>query len=149
MVRILGILIVVAIVYKVFFSGPGEESGGFPNQVIAGTTPAQSVPAGERMRVILFTGTEWCPPCRHLDQSVISTADWKEFAEKEILFRMVDVPRDRGALSESDRQLLSRYSPRGFPTILVLDRSGNEVARRSGSGGPVENYKAWIRSYSG
>lgn len=149
MIRVLGILVVVAIVYKVFFSGPGGESRDFPNRVITETTPVRSVPAGERIRVILFTGTEWCPPCRHLDQSVISTAPWKEFAAGEILFRMVDVPRDRAAVSESDRQLLSRYSPRGFPTMVILDRSGKEVARRSGSGGPVENYKAWIRGYSG
>jgi len=160
MVRFLVVLLIAAIGYKIFF-GRGSEEGGeaggkaggkaggaFPARVISEATPVREIPAEKRVRVILFTGTEWCPPCRQLDQSVISKAPWKEFAEKEILFRCVDIPRDGSRAPAGDRELVSRYGVRSFPTMVIVDRSGRELARRSGGGAPVENYKAWIRGYA-
>lgn len=149
MVRILAIIAALVIVYKGFFSGSGDDGGGFSNRAISEPTPVRSLPASERTQVILFTATEWCPPCRQLDRSVIASAAWREFAAQEIQFRIVDVPGDRSRLPEADRSLLSRFSVRGYPTMVILDRSGREVARRSGAGAPVENYKAWIRHHAG
>jgi thiol-disulfide isomerase/thioredoxin len=149
MSRILIVFAVVAIAYKVLFSGSGGVGEGFPNRAISEATPVRNLPPAQRARVILFTATEWCPPCRQLDQSVISQPAWKEFAASEILFRMVNVPSDQSRVSEADRKLMSRYQIRSFPTMVVVDPSGKELARQSGAGAPVENYKAWIRKHAG
>ena len=108
----------------------------------------QTVAADKRIRVILFTGTEWCPACSHLDSSVIATPAWEEFSRGELNFQKVDVPADRSRLSEADQALISRYHVRGYPTMVVLDRSGKELSRQVGSGPPVENYKDWIRRHA-
>jgi len=48
-----------------------------------------------RIKVVLFTGTNWCPACRQLDKSVISTPAWKEFVANEIRFFSFNIPSDR------------------------------------------------------
>ena len=40
-------------------------SGGevdFPMRMMTAPTPVKSVPNEKRIKVVLFTGTEWCPP---------------------------------------------------------------------------------------
>lgn len=111
-------------------------------------TPVRQASADKRIRVILFTGTEWCPACSHLDSSVIATAAWQEFVKGELVFQKVDVPSDRSRLRDTDRTLISRYGISGYPTMIVLDRRGRELSRQVGSGAPVENYKEWIRRHT-
>ncbi len=116
--------------------------------VISEATPVRTASSDQRIRVILFTGTEWCPACVHLESSVIGTPAWQEFARAELAFQKVDVPADRNRVTEADRALISRYGVRSYPTMVVLDRAGKELSRQAGSGPPVENYKDWIRRHS-
>lgn len=116
--------------------------------VIAESTPVRQATPGKRIRVILVTGTEWCPACSHLDSSVIATPAWQEFANGELAFQKIDVPADRSRLAETDRAMIARYKVHSYPTMIVLDRSGKELSRQVGSGPPVENYKEWIRRHS-
>jgi thioredoxin-related protein len=134
------------IIYALFFRGSGG-SESMSRFVISEPTPVQNVPGNQRVRVILFTGTEWCPACTQLDSSVIATKAWQEFQRAEISFQKVDVPADRSRLKESDQSLIAKYGVSGYPTMVVLDARGKELSRQVGSGAPVENYKDWIRRH--
>lgn len=129
----------------------GRGTGGkeeMSRTVIEEATPVRQASADQRIRVILFTGTEWCPACSHLDSSVVATTAWQEFVRGELVFQKIDVPSDRSRLRETDRTLISRYGIRAYPTMVVLDRGGKELSRQVGSGAPVENYKEWIRRHA-
>ncbi len=131
-----------------FYWGRNGGKESMSHFVISEATPVQQMPAAKRIRVILFTGTEWCGACQNLESSVMSTKAWQEFASGEISFQKVDVPADRSRLKESDQALISRYGVSGYPTMVVLDRTGKELSRQVGSGPPVENYKDWIRRHA-
>lgn len=146
MKNLLLIGLVVFGIYLFAKRGAGKES--MSSVVISEPTPVQTVTADQRIRVVLFTGTEWCPACRHLDSTVIATPAWQEFADGELDFQKIDVPADRSRVTEADRALISRHGVRSYPTMVVLDRSGKELSRQVGSGPPVENYKDWIRRQS-
>lgn len=120
----------------------------FPRQVISRSTPVQTVPKDQRLRVVLFTGTEWCGACQHLDQSVIATPAWKEFAAKEIQFRAFDFAADRSKVPAAYQKMAQQYNVRGFPTMVVIDENNELLSRQVGSGPPVENWKAWIRGHA-
>jgi thiol-disulfide isomerase/thioredoxin len=143
--KLLGIL---GVVYLLFFRGATGGKLEMSQTVKSVATPARQVPAADRIRVILFTGTEWCPACVHLESTVVSTTAWQEFARSEITFRKIDVPADRSRLTGSDRAAIAKYGVRGYPTMVVTDASGKELSRQVGSGAPVENYKDWIRRHS-
>jgi thiol:disulfide interchange protein len=138
---------VVVVCYQAF--GPGQ--GGkvdFPRVVISTPTPVKATPPAEKIRVILFTGTEWCPACKHLDSSVITNPAWREFAAQEIRFLSVDIPADRSRAKPNDLTMVSTYGVSAYPTMVVLDAAGKELSRQVGSGAPVENYKEWIRRHA-
>jgi len=144
--NLLLIVLVVFGIYPFATRGAGKES--MSPVVISEPTPMKTVAADQRIRVVLFTGTECYPACRHLDSTVIATAAWQEFANGELDFQKVDVPADRSRLTEADRALISRHGVRSYPTMVVLDRGGNELSRQVGSGPPVENFKDWLRRHS-
>ncbi len=129
------------------FRGKSGGEAEFPMRVLSQPTPVKSVPMDQRVRVVLFTGTEWCPACVQLDKSVIGTAAWKEFASKEIQFRSLDFPVDKTRVPESYHRLAQQYNVRSFPTMLVLGKDHEVLSRQVGSGPPVENWKAWVRAH--
>ncbi len=144
------IIIFLGLVAACYFGlkGGGERGVAFPRVVISTPTAVTETPATDRIRVLLFTGTEWCPACMNLESSVISTPAWKEFAAKEIRFLSVNIPADQSKAGAKDLAMLRTYGVHSFPTMLVLDSKGDELSRQVGSGAPVENYKEWIRRHA-
>lgn len=145
--KFLLIMVIAVVCYQVFTPGQGGKVG-FPNLVISTPTPVKATPPAEKIRVILFTGTQWCPACKHLDSSVIADPAWREFAAQEIRFLSIDIPADRSAAKPNDLTMVSTYGVRAYSTMVVLDAAGKELSRQVGSGAPVENYKEWIRLHA-
>lgn len=145
--RLLLIIVIAVVCYQILKPGQGGKVE-FPNLVISTPTPVKATPPAEKIRVILFTGTQWCPACRHLDSSVIADPAWREFAAQEIRFLSVDIPADRSAAKPNDLTMVNTYGVRAYPTMVVLDAAGKELSRQVGSGAPVENYKERIRRHA-
>ncbi|MBL9153741.1 MAG: thioredoxin family protein [Verrucomicrobiales bacterium] len=137
-----------ALLLSIIKGGRGGGEVDFPMIQINQVTPTSLQPENKKIRVVLFTGTEWCGACQHLDSTVIGTAAWQDFAKKELRFRVVDIPADRSKASQSDLRLAQQFGVRGYPTMVVMDAQNEELSRQVGSGAPVENYKAWIRKHS-
>ena len=138
----------ITVVLFLYFQGNSSGKVDFPSGVISSSTPVKTLSAEQKIRVVLFTGTEWCPACRDLDGNVITSPAWKEFAAKEIRFQSVNIPADQSKAKPNDLRLVDLYGVRGFPTMVVLDGAGKELSRQVGSGAPVENYKEWIRQHA-
>ncbi len=147
MSKIIPVILLLAGIYVGYSRMSGGGDVEFPMKVISSSASAETVAEDEQIPVILFTGTDWCPACVNLDQSVIKTDQWKEFASKEIKFRSFDFPADRSQVPPEIAQLAVDYEVTGFPTLLVLDRNHEVIGRQVGSGPPVENYKEWIRGH--
>ena len=121
--------VLVAVLGFFFVPRKSKEQVKFPMSVISKTTGVKSVAKEERIRVLLFTGTEWCPACKHLESTVIGTDEWKEFAAKEIRFRAFDFPSDRSGVPETVQHMVKRYKIEGYPTVVLLNSKGKEFNR--------------------
>lgn len=111
-------------------------------------TGVQEIPEDQRTRVVLFTGTSWCPACKRLDQEVISRPAWEEFTKKEIKFIEFDVSRNLSEQPANVQKLVQQFGIRGYPTMIIVGPNNEKLDQMVGSGPPVENYKAWIRSHA-
>ncbi|MGY3793060.1 thioredoxin family protein [uncultured Aquimarina sp.] len=80
--------------------------------------------------VLLFTGSDWCPPCIKLERKVFSNTDFKKFADEKFVWVKADFPkRKKNRLSEEQQEknfsLANQYNKKMvFPVILVIDQEG-------------------------
>ncbi|MCC5806716.1 MAG: thioredoxin family protein [Opitutales bacterium] len=90
-----------------------------------------------------FTGSDWCGWCIRLTDEVFSKSAFKEFAKDKLILVKVDFPRGKevpAEVMERNRELAQKYGVRGFPTIVLLDPEGEEVARTGYRRGGAEAY---------
>jgi len=106
--------------------------------------------AGKYM-LLDFSGSDWCGWCMKLDKEVFKQAEFKNFAQTNLVCVLVDFPRQKAQskkLREQNAALAKKYGIRGYPTVLLLSPSG-ELVGRTGyrEGGPkpyVEHLQAMI-----
>lgn len=142
-------------VWWYFQRGPGLPAPG--PYVVSGSESAslESLVARSQEEskplVFLFTGSDWCPPCKLMARSVFSQPEWEAFVREEIIFVVYDFPRSGGSGPEAVHrgQMAERVGAQAFPTLVVVDAAGAVRDRRAGyqRGGP-EDYIDWIRGRS-
>ena len=98
--------------------------------------------AAEHKRVLLdFSGSDWCHWCQVMEREVLSTPEFKNYADRHLVVVLVDFPAQT-RLPESQQaqnnSLKNRYHIEGFPTFIVVSPEGRELDRVVGymPGGP-------------
>lgn len=87
----------------------------------------------DRPILFLFTA-EWSAPGRALETELLHAPDIAGTLNERFLpVRIVDRKREEGRNAPRVEDLEQRYSVREFPTIVISDGSGNELARMEGS----------------
>jgi thioredoxin-related protein len=82
-----------------------------------------------------FTGSDWCGFCMAVDKEVFKTPQFHTWAKKYVVLVTVDFPHNTPLSDKVKTQndgLQDKYQTRGFPSILILDPDGKEVARKVG-----------------
>ncbi len=96
----------------------------------------------EKKKVLLdFTGSDWCGWCIKLNKDVFSQSKFKEYARQNLILVEVDFPNAKKLpkhVQEQNAQLKDQFHVTGFPTLVLLDSSGNKTAEIDGypEGGP-------------
>jgi thioredoxin-related protein len=79
-----------------------------------------------------FAGSDWCGWCIKLDNEVFSQDAFKAYATSNLVLFLADYPRSKKLPEQTVRQnkeLAQQYHIEGFPTVLMLDANGKELAR--------------------
>lgn len=98
----------------------------------------QKAKAENKMILMDFTGSDWCPPCKALHKNVLSTKEFTEYAKKNLVLVEVDFPRSKpqsAELKKANKALATQFGIKAYPTIVVLDTNGKELSKKSGYGG--------------
>ena len=97
----------------------------------------------KRPVLIDFTGSDWCGWCIKLDQEVFREKAFQKYAEKDLVLLKIDFPR-RKRLTEAQQKanmaLAQKFGIRGFPTIVIVDSDGKELARTGYQFGGAKKY---------
>jgi len=121
---------------------PGGQVSATGTQWLTDLAKAQALAKAENKMVLLdFTGSDWCPWCIRLKNEVFSQPEFIAYANKNIVLVEVDFPRQKHLSSEqkqANQKLAAQYHIEGYPTVIVLD-SNNRKIGESGykSGGPT------------
>lgn len=98
--------------------------------------------AEKKLLLAEFTGSDWCPPCKKQAAEVFSQQEFKDYAAKNLVLVELDYPRSKplsDAVKAQNQELKQKFGIRGYPTVLMLDGDGKELARWVGysGGGPA------------
>ncbi len=101
--------------------------------------------AKETGRYVLadFSGSDWCGWCVRLDKEVFSKSEFKKYAKENLVLFIADFPRGKPQstkLKKQNEELARKYGIRGFPTVLILSPSGDEVGKTGYKPGGPEAY---------
>ncbi len=79
--------------------------------------------------VMLFTGSDWCPPCRAMHQDLFPNKNFEKLAQQVVLV-MVDFPRRKPMSTEQrmkNQALARQYHQGGVPTFVAVSPDGKKV----------------------
>jgi protein disulfide-isomerase len=100
----------------------------------------------KKLVLIDFTGSDWCPPCKNLHKTVLTSEEFSKFAKQNLVLVELDFPKSKpqsDELKAANKELSKKYEIRGFPTVIVLDGDGKELFKKVGYGGtPAKDYVA-------
>jgi len=91
--------------------------------------------ASHKLVLVNFTGSDWCGFCFQLDKAILSQAQFKDYASKNLVLMEVDFPHRKAQSFETKKQnqeLAQQYQIEGFPTLVVLNGEGKTVWRYDG-----------------
>ncbi|AAF39037.1 thioredoxin family protein [Chlamydia muridarum str. Nigg] len=92
---------------------------------------------------LFFTGSDWCVWCMRMQDQILKTSDFVDFAKQYLCMVEVDFPHSAEQTPEQKEQnlkLKSQYRVDGFPTLVLLDSRGREVAKMGFEYGGGEAY---------
>ena len=96
---------------------------------------AEALAAAKQLKrpvLIDFTGSDWCGWCIRLDREVFSQKAFIKYAKRDLVLLKLDFPQRKKlseALQKQNRELAKKFGIRGFPTIVIVNSEGNEIAR--------------------
>lgn len=97
----------------------------------------------------IFTGSDWCPHCRTLEEKVLFTEAFRRWSHDRLVLLMIDLPQQ--GISQEERQIRSRvcikYGVRTFPSALLIAPDGAKITVQSGYKGQAAD--AWIATLDG
>lgn len=107
--------------------------------------------AKEENRLVLmdFTGSDWCPWCIKLRKEVFSTPEFTAYAKKHLVPVEIDFPRQKpqtAELKKTNRALQAKYKIRGYPTVIVLNSEGRKVGELGYEPGGPEPFIAKLKA---
>ncbi|WP_010522368.1 thioredoxin family protein [Aquimarina agarivorans] len=89
---------------------------------------AKKIAALEDKKIVMvFMGSDWCPPCKKLNKNVLSSKEFKAHADRNYVMVKVDFPKKTpNLLSENQTaynlELSKQYNPkRKLPRIIVMN----------------------------
>jgi thioredoxin-related protein len=92
----------------------------------------QEAKSQNKLLLMDFTGSDWCGYCILLNKEIFSKPEFKEYASKNLILFEADFPRRKelpAEMVEQNQRLAMKYQIQGFPTIVVLNSSGKELAQ--------------------
>lgn len=126
-----------------------------PGNWLTNLEKAQQKAKNQKKNILLyFSGSDWCGPCKKLQQDFFSKDAFKKQASDFVLV-LIDIPRREDILLPSQKEynkgIMNRLNTRkAFPLVAVLNSKGRvleEIAGYSGTGN-ISFYEQLLNNHS-
>jgi thioredoxin-related protein len=101
--------------------------------------------------LLVFAGSDWCANCIRFEKKILSAADFRSFAEENLVILKADFPQRTPlstALQEQNASLAEKYNPKGeFPYLLLLTPGKSVLSSLVFSNQSSSEFISEIKSY--
>lgn len=83
-----------------------------------------------KLVMLLFTGPDWCPPCKKLERDVFPSAEFRTYASKNLVLVRMEFPRGYHLSNEQNaynHSMQTKYKIDGYPTVIMLNSMGKRI----------------------
>ena len=96
--------------------------------------------------LVLFTGSDWCPPCKRLRKDTLEQRAFKKFAAEKLILVYMDVPRGPAPAGPTKlKEASAKLQPGGgVPCTVIVGADGTVKGKISGYR-PLNGYIAEIK----
>lgn len=87
--------------------------------------------------LMTFTGKDWCQWCIKMENEVFEKDEFKKFAKNNMVLLELDFPMSSKLdpkLMQQNEWLSKMFDVKAFPTVVVVNKEGTELARGSYTG---------------
>jgi len=87
--------------------------------------------AEDKDLLLLFTGSDWCPPCKKLEADILSQESFQTEISKHFVLVKFDFPNDlpqSAELVKQNQEWSNKYGIDGYPTIYLVDKAQKPFA---------------------
>ena len=117
---------VVTVTLALLMSLTASQCHATPNDGFITDVKAAAEQAAEEGKdiMLLFTGSDWCPPCRALEAEVFSRQEFLDGVSEKFVLVMLDFPREKEldpALKHQNDTLAEKFGISGYPTVIMVD----------------------------
>lgn len=104
--------------------------------------------------MLFFTGSDWCGWCIRLQNEVLKTPEFNDWAQKNVILVELDFPRRTAqpdAIKAQNNELQQVFGIQGFPTVYFANAKVNKEGKTNFEGLGSTGYvaggpTAWIAS---
>lgn len=100
---------------------------------------AQAEAKAEKKLVLMdFNGSDWCPPCKMLRKTVLSSPEFLDYAKRNLVLVDVDFPHNKPqpkSLKKANESLANKFGVDGYPTVVILGSDGKQLKKKVGYDG--------------
>ena len=84
----------------------------------------------DKLVLVEFTGSDWCPPCIMMRKEVFSKKEFVEGASKDFVLLELDFPKKSETPTPKKHiRFAKQHKVSGYPTIVIFDAERQEVSR--------------------
>ena len=110
---------------------------------------AKKVAAEKKLPILIdFSGSDWCGWCIKLDKEVFSQEAFQTYAKENLVLMMCDFPQAKPQSEEEkaqNKKLQEQFGIEGYPTVVLVDAEGKEIARTGYQKGGAEAYVTHLK----
>lgn len=84
--------------------------------------------------LIILTGAEWCKPCIKMEKNVLSTTDFIEYANQNLILFEINLPRHQDYSTKVVKDynfFKNKYQTNTLPCMILVNNKGEEITRIS------------------
>jgi thioredoxin-related protein len=142
MKKIIGLLIIsISIITFINCGKKTFPAVNFPFYIVQENfDTTKTIATNQDKNIFLMFHADWCSICNTFKTSVLTSIDIKNTLQNKIITSLIDGDKTYG------KPYATQFGITGYPTFLVLDKSGMELSRRVG-GMDEATFKAWITPY--